>query len=108
MQLWFNYSNDGRFGVHIHHGGYFAKIGRVEYYIGGTVVPRFDLDGDKFGYFDLEDEVQKLGYMSWNRIKFKVPNMMVYKDIHSDKEVMEMLGYLCKTTRVLDLFVVES
>ncbi|KAH6798456.1 hypothetical protein C2S51_034940 [Perilla frutescens var. frutescens] len=63
------------------------------------------LDVDRFGYLDLEDEVEKLGYDSWDGLWYKVPNTSNYKLINDDKEVMEMTSYVFKGSNSFHIFV---
>ncbi|KAH6776212.1 hypothetical protein C2S52_013773 [Perilla frutescens var. hirtella] len=57
------------------------------------------LDKDKFGYLDIEDEVEKLGFVSWDSLAYKVLQTMVFKVLHDDK------SHLSKKCRVLSVYV---
>ncbi|KAH6797713.1 hypothetical protein C2S52_022267 [Perilla frutescens var. hirtella] len=63
------------------------------------------LDSDRFGYLDLEDEVEKLGFVSWGSLSYKVPQTMIYKVLRDDKDVMQMLSYISQKCRVLSVYV---
>ncbi|GER33312.1 N2,N2-dimethylguanosine tRNA methyltransferase [Striga asiatica] len=67
-----------------------------------------DLDVDRFGYLDLEDEVQNLGYTSWGPFYYKVPGVEgpdSMRLVHNDDGVMEMIGYVQKGEKVIDVYV---
>ncbi|XP_042046763.1 uncharacterized protein LOC121792753 isoform X2 [Salvia splendens] len=61
------------FAIYFHYGGGFENIDGVKNYTGGSFVGRYGFDPDKFGYFDIEEEVKKLGncarhvYMNWKK-----------------------------------------
>ncbi|KAG6386137.1 hypothetical protein SASPL_155028 [Salvia splendens] len=71
----------------------------IDKVIGGSFVGRYGFDPDKFGYFDIEEEVKKLGIMSWSKMCYKIPDRNLYVIIKSDKEVMQMLAYLSHRIR---------
>lgn len=85
------HSND--FGIYINHGGFFHTLDGSTHYIGGTLVPRFDLDTDRYGYLDIEEEVQKLGYVSWKSISYMVPHSNVYVELKNDQDFMISLRH---------------
>lgn len=79
------------FDIHFHHGGSIVKDGGLELYVGGNITHKVDFDEDRFGYFDLIDEVKKLGYDQWSKLTYKIPTSMKMVDIRDDKDVMVML-----------------
>ncbi|KAH6797431.1 hypothetical protein C2S52_021985 [Perilla frutescens var. hirtella] len=46
------------------------------------------LDPDKFGYLDVDDEVEKLGFVSWDCLACKVPQTMVFKKSEETSEIL--------------------
>ena len=65
-------------------------------------------DADRFGYFDIVEEVEKNLEYKHDRICYKIPNMSMNEgltDIKSDVEVMEILKYIDKKDRMLNIFV---
>ncbi|KAG6400252.1 hypothetical protein SASPL_137077 [Salvia splendens] len=46
------------------------------------------LDPDRFGYFNLIEELNKIGIETWSRLTFVNPMTATHVDIKSDKEVM--------------------
>lgn len=91
--------------MYIQHGGKFYLVDGSNHYVGGVMVPRFDFHTDKFSYQDIEDEVGKLGYVSWKSIIYKVPNSFDYKVIKNDGDTREMLSHISDRCGVLHLFV---
>ncbi|XP_057793597.1 uncharacterized protein LOC131010184 [Salvia miltiorrhiza] len=73
--------------------------------LGGNFVGRFDFDQDRFGFLDLEEEIQKLGYVSWKRLVYKVPRLEVFKSLKDDKDVMQMLSHVSNGNEVLHIYV---
>ncbi|GER25496.1 telomeric repeat binding protein 1 [Striga asiatica] len=53
------------FALFLHHGGRFVTIENTKEYFGGDDSFRYGFDIDRFGYFDLEEEVKKVGYSEW-------------------------------------------
>lgn len=93
------------FSIFVHHGGNFVSLGKENEYVGGQIHIKSGLDADRFGYLDLEDEVKKLGYISWESLWFKVPKKGSYNLIRYDKEVLEMTSNVCKDSKVFRVFV---
>ncbi|KAG6421781.1 hypothetical protein SASPL_118338 [Salvia splendens] len=93
------------FAIYFHYGGGFEDVDDVKNYIGGEFIGRYGFDSDKFGYFDLEEEVKKLGFMSWSKMCYKIPDRNLYVIIKSDKEVMQMLTYLSHIIRTVSIFI---
>ncbi|XP_057790453.1 uncharacterized protein LOC131007556 [Salvia miltiorrhiza] len=94
------------FGLCIYHGGKFATIGTSSrLYSGGELTSRYGLDRDRFGYLDLEEEVQKLGYVSWKCLAYKVPRTLVYMELSEDKHVMQMLKHISRSCRSISVYV---
>lgn len=114
IQTWFygvaytyliSYHSDAYFGMYINHGGEFRRCEDSTFYIGGCLVPRLDLEVDRFGYLDLEDEIEKLGYSSWKSISYKLPDTFKYVVLKDDRDVMQMLSLLGENSRILHIFV---
>ncbi|KAH6783410.1 hypothetical protein C2S52_008369 [Perilla frutescens var. hirtella] len=94
------------FFIYIHHGGQFhTLLDGDKIYSGGELTTRHFFDKDKFGYLDLEDEVEKLGYTSWSSLSFKVPKSNVYKVLHDDKDVLDMLIFLSNKCNFIAIYV---
>lgn len=73
--------------------------------MGGFLVPRLDLDEDRFGYLDVVDEIEKLGYVSWKSISYKPTNSNNFVELKNDVDVMDMLSHLGDRCRFVELFV---
>lgn len=54
--------------MYIHHGGQFGSFDDAVFYVGGHLVLKLELDVDRFGYLNMEEEIEKLGYVSWKSI----------------------------------------
>lgn len=80
----------------------------MELYVGGDITPKVDFDEDRFGYFDLIDEVKKLGYDQWSKLTYKIPRSMKMVDIRDDKDVMVMLSHLELRTRILNVYIIDG
>ncbi|XP_057811481.1 uncharacterized protein LOC131025706 [Salvia miltiorrhiza] len=93
------------FGLYIHHGGKFVHLGASRLYSGGEVLGKFGLDKDRFGYFDLEEEIKQLGYTSWRCLAFKVPRTLVFMDLCDDKQVMQMIQCCTSTITCVSIYV---
>ncbi|XP_057809117.1 uncharacterized protein LOC131023590 [Salvia miltiorrhiza] len=93
------------FDLFIHHGGFFSWVGNHQLYVGGKTLLRDGLDADRFGYFDLEEEVQKLGYGVWAAMMFRTPLTEDYSIIRDDSDVMRMLSHLSPNQRTLSVYV---
>ncbi|KAL1534010.1 hypothetical protein AAHA92_31415 [Salvia divinorum] len=83
-----------------------VKDGMLELYVGGDTFNKAHFDADRFGYFNLVDEIQQLGYNQWSRVAFKVPRSMVMVDIKDDKDVMNMLSHLEFRISILHVYIV--
>ncbi|KAG6408068.1 hypothetical protein SASPL_131070 [Salvia splendens] len=94
------------FTIQFHHGGKMVNDGGMQIYIGGDETFKSHFDADRFGYFDLIDEIKQLGYAEWSRVAFTVPKSMKKIDIKDDNDVMLMLSYLDLGICVLDVYVV--
>ncbi|KAH6761555.1 hypothetical protein C2S52_018988 [Perilla frutescens var. hirtella] len=80
-------------------------MGKDKVYHGSEITSIHGLDSDRFGYLDLDDAVEKLGYVSWSSLLYKVPKTEVYKSLHNDKDVMEMLSHLSQKCRLFSVYV---
>ena len=96
------------FTIQFHHGGKMVHDGTLLLYIGGEETFKFHFDADRFGYFDLIDEIKQLGYSTWSRLAYTVPNTVKKMDIKDDKDVMLMLSYLESGICVLHVYVVDG
>ncbi|GER37353.1 polyketide cyclase/dehydrase and lipid transportsuperfamily protein [Striga asiatica] len=54
------------FLLFINHKGRFVTVDGYETYYGDCVATVTGLDADRLGYFDIEDEITKLGYENWD------------------------------------------
>ncbi|GER48837.1 FH1/FH2 domain-containing protein 1 [Striga asiatica] len=91
--------NRDEFSIYINHGGKFNRTSLGMEYDGFGFKILHDLDVDRFGYLELEDEVQNLGYTSWGPFYYKVPGVEgsdSMRLVHNDDGVMEMIGYVQK------------
>lgn len=79
-------------------------LGDDKVYIGGNL-PRLDLDVDRFGYLDLEEEIEKLGYVSWKSISYKLTSSSNYVELKTNEDVLDMILHLGERHRVLEIFV---
>ncbi|XP_057811441.1 uncharacterized protein LOC131025662 [Salvia miltiorrhiza] len=97
------------FACYFHIKGRFEEVevegGVIDCHTGGLSFGRYDLDVDRFGYFDLLDLIEKLGMKDWERLTYLKPKSNSYIVIYSDQEVMEMLSYLIDENRVVHVFV---
>ncbi|XP_057775820.1 uncharacterized protein LOC130994774 [Salvia miltiorrhiza] len=90
----------------IQHGGRFheTNTGGEQYY-GGKTECRSGLDTDFFGYFDLIDEVKKLGYESWENIWCKELDSNAFSLLEDDNDVLSMLSQLTPNRRHIRVYV---
>ncbi|XP_057803580.1 uncharacterized protein LOC131018908 [Salvia miltiorrhiza] len=93
------------FSLFIHHGGEFREVQSFNAYAGGKKIGFHDLGVDKFGFFDLKDLVESLGYSGWAKLVYVEPKSYIYRVIKTDKEVMDMLGFLTDVNKVVSVFV---
>lgn len=80
------------FSIYIFHGGSYVKVGDKGVYNGGEISRFGNLDPDRFGYLDLVELVDKLGYVSWDSMYFMDKKTEEFKEIKDDKEVLEMIS----------------
>ncbi|GER25520.1 bacteriophage SPP1 adsorption protein YueB [Striga asiatica] len=97
--------NRNDFALFLHHGGRFVTIENTKEYFGGDDSFKYELDIDRFGYFDLEEEVKNLGYSEWASLYYKIPGTFEFKIIHNDKEVMEMIAVLQTLNHYVHIYV---
>ncbi|GER30220.1 serine hydroxymethyltransferase [Striga asiatica] len=93
------------------YGGTFIKFGDSTEYFGGKFKTVYGLDTDRFRYFDLVEEVEKLGVKEFDKIMYQVPQKLRYagmKEIVDDSGVMEMINMGHKFRTVIQVCVVES
>ncbi|KAH6775180.1 hypothetical protein C2S52_012741 [Perilla frutescens var. hirtella] len=98
-------TNSDTFAIYIHHGGRFMNLGSDRIYEGGQIERKHDLDANRFGFLDLEDEVKNLGYISWKILVYKVPKTVVYKGLTGDRDVLDMLSHLSQRCKIISIFV---
>ncbi|GER43602.1 transcription termination/antitermination protein NusA [Striga asiatica] len=87
------------FLLFINHKGRFVVVDGYEAYYGDCVATVTGLDADRLGYFDIEDEMKKLGYENWGRICYKHRTTREFKDITDDAGVMDCLGQMQENKR---------
>ncbi|GER26541.1 unnamed protein product, partial [Striga asiatica] len=65
------------------------------------------LDVDRFGYLDLEEDVQNLGYKSWGILYYKIPGVEGPSSmkLHNDDGIMEMITCIKNGHNVIDVYV---
>ncbi|KAH6835357.1 hypothetical protein C2S53_006101 [Perilla frutescens var. hirtella] len=93
------------FAIYIHHGGRFVNLGSGRIYEGGQIESKHDLDADRFGFLDLENEVKNLGYITWKILAYKVSKTVVYKGLNGDRVVLDMLSHLSQRCKIISIFV---
>ncbi|GER48537.1 spindle pole body component 110, partial [Striga asiatica] len=74
-------------------------------YYGEEVTSRYGFDKDRFGYFDLLEEVQKLGYTKGEKLYFRAYNSRKYVHMHNDEGVMEMLSMMEPGKHYVQIYV---
>ncbi|GER55472.1 ribosome maturation factor RimP [Striga asiatica] len=82
--------------------GRFVVVDGYEVYYGDCVATVTGLDADRLGYFDIEDEIKKLGYENWGRICYKHRTTREFKDITDDAGVMDCLGQMVSEVAEVD------
>ncbi|GER33955.1 anamorsin homolog [Striga asiatica] len=85
--------------------GRFVTVDGYEAYYGDCVATVTGLDADRLGYFDIEDEIMKLGYENWGRICYKHRTTREFKDITDDAGVMDCLGQMQGNKRYVEIYV---
>ncbi|GER45522.1 NAD(P)-binding Rossmann-fold superfamily protein [Striga asiatica] len=100
--------NGDEFSIYLNHGGKFTTNNfEMEYDgFGFKMLPKLDVD--RFGYLDLEEEVQNLGYKSWGKLYYKMPGVegpSSMKLVHNDDGIMEMITCVKKGHKVIDVYV---
>ncbi|GER50528.1 transposase [Striga asiatica] len=93
------------FLLFINHKGRFVTVDGYEAYYGDCVATVTGLDVDRLGYFDIEDEIKKLGYENWGRICYKHRTTREFKDITDDADVMDCLGQMQGNKRYVEIYV---
>ncbi|GER37346.1 ubiquitin-specific protease 11 [Striga asiatica] len=89
----------------INHCGQFVKVGNDFEYYGEEVTSRYGFDKDRIGYFDLLEEVQKLGYTKGEKLYFRANNSRKYVHMHNDEGVMEMLSMMEPGKHYVQIYV---
>ncbi|GER57867.1 RING/U-box superfamily protein [Striga asiatica] len=77
-------------------------------YFGGDIHISHGIDIDRFGYLDLVDVVEKLGYVEVGKIYHKIcgeNGSVSYIHIHNDATLMEVIGSLQPNKFYVHLFV---
>ncbi|GER31535.1 nitrogenase iron-iron protein alpha chain [Striga asiatica] len=99
-----------KFALIVNIGGYFVNCGPVVEYICGSLKSIYGLDADRFGYFDLQEEIKKLGVNKYEKIVYRIPNAGVgadsLRDVIDDKEVMEMISCGKNNKTIVQIYVV--
>ncbi|GER49579.1 isoleucine--tRNA ligase [Striga asiatica] len=94
--------NSEKFSLFFNYGGTFIKIGDSTEYFGENS------NTDRFGYFDLVEEVEKLGVKEFDKIMYQDPEKLGYagmKEIVDDSGVMEMIDTGHKLRFVIQVYV---
>ncbi|GER43334.1 disease resistance protein [Striga asiatica] len=103
--------NSEKFSLFFNYGGTFIKIEDSTEYYGGNFKSVYGLDTDRFGYFDLVEEVEKLGVKEFDKIMYQDPGKLGYagmKEIVDDSGVMEMINTGHKLRSVIQVYVAAS
>ncbi|GER51894.1 RNA helicase [Striga asiatica] len=85
------------------------QIGNVVDYLGGSFKRVHGLDVDRFGFFDLKEEVEKLDVGKFERIVYGVPDVTgkrIFKDVVDDSVVMEMIRDSTQKRSLVEVYVV--
>ncbi|GER55642.1 E3 Ubiquitin ligase family protein [Striga asiatica] len=101
--------DSGKFSIFFNYGGYFVKLENVVDYLGGSFKRVHGLDVDRFGYFDLKEEVEMLGVGKFERIVYRVPDgtgKEIFKDAVDDSVVMEMIRDSTQKRSLVEVYVV--
>ena len=52
------------FAIYYHYGGRLTKLDGDMHYLGGNIKRRHHIDPDKFGFLDLKDDIEAMGYVN--------------------------------------------
>ncbi|GER57589.1 RING/U-box superfamily protein [Striga asiatica] len=81
-----------KLSIFVNHGGKFVMLDNAMEYFGGDIHISHGIDIDRFGYLDLVDVVEKLGYVKVGKIYHKIRGengSVSYIHIHNDATLME-------------------
>ncbi|KAL6514260.1 hypothetical protein OROHE_019247 [Orobanche hederae] len=82
------------FSIYFHHGGKMVEDSGKLVYCGCDMTPNHGLDIDRFGYFDLIEEVNLLGYTTWDGLFYKTAKEKTeIKQISDDVSAMDMIKH---------------
>ncbi|GER43318.1 CTC-interacting domain 10 [Striga asiatica] len=99
-----------KFALIVNIGGYFVNCGPVVEYICGSLKSIYGLNADRFGYFDLEEEIKKLGVNKYEKIVYRIPDAGVgadsLRDVTDDKGVMEIISCGKNKKTIVQIYVV--
>ncbi|GER49932.1 AdoMet-dependent rRNA methyltransferase SPB1, partial [Striga asiatica] len=99
-----------KFALIVNIGGYFVNCGPIVEYICGSLKSIYGLDADRFGYFDLQEEIKKLGVNKYEKIVYRIPGAGVgadsLRDVTDDKGVMEIISCGKKKKTIVQIYVV--
>ncbi|CAA0841463.1 Unknown protein, partial [Striga hermonthica] len=98
-----------KFLIFVNYGGRFIKCGTSVEYLGGSFKTIHGLDVDRFGYFDLKEEVEKLGVDKFGKLVYIIPRKVGadnFKDVVDNSAVMEMIGHATRERTLLEVYVV--
>ncbi|KAH6779662.1 hypothetical protein C2S52_010899 [Perilla frutescens var. hirtella] len=98
-------SNSCELSICFHHGGRIIYVGCGKEYSGGELKSKHGLDIDRFGFFDLVEEVENLGYTSWDNLYFKDPETGEFKELNDDREVMKMISFMVNGDKFVNIYV---
>ncbi|GER31712.1 RING/U-box superfamily protein [Striga asiatica] len=97
-----------KLSIFVNHGGKFVMLDNAMEYFGGDIHISHGIDIDRFGYLDLVDVVEKLGYVEVGKIYHKIcgeNGSVSYIHIHNDATLMEVIGSLQPNKFHVHLFV---
>ncbi|GER30206.1 hypothetical protein STAS_06136 [Striga asiatica] len=77
-------------------------------YLGGDFETVYGLDVDRFGYFDLEEQIQKLGCTTWTNIYYRIPRVngkQALRVLVDDVGVMELIAHSSNHKSMIEIYV---
>ncbi|GER54916.1 CTC-interacting domain 10, partial [Striga asiatica] len=99
-----------KFALIVNIGGYFVNCGPIVEYICGSLKSIYGLDADRFGYFNLQEEIKKLGVNKYEKIVYRIVGAGVgadsLRDVTDDKGVMVIISCGKNKKTIVQIYVV--